>query len=170
MSAPTLVVRNALIADGTGAPVFKGDVAVSGDRITQVGQVDGRADIEIDAGGKVLAPGFIDVHTHYDPQLCWDKLATPTPEHGVTSLIMGNCSVSLAPVRPEAKDRLIGWFGSVEDMDGDLLRQSVSFDWVSFSLTTAIISPVWASSTFSRFLPSSTWSAPRRSIVPRVEL
>jgi len=141
MSAPTLVVRNALIADGTGAPVFKGDVAVSGDRITQVGQVDGRADIEIDAGGKVLAPGFIDGHTHYDPQLCWDKLATPTPEHGVTSLIMGNCSVSLAPVRPEAKDRLIGWFGSVEDMDGDLLRQSVSFDWETFEQYVAALRP-----------------------------
>jgi N-acyl-D-amino-acid deacylase len=129
MSAPTLVIRNALIADGTGSPAFSGDVAVTADRITAIGRVDDRGEVEIDAGGKVLAPGFIDVHTHYDPQLCWDKLATPTPEHGVTSLIMGNCSVSLAPVKPDAKDHLIGWFGSVEDMDGDLLRQNVSFDW-----------------------------------------
>ncbi|MCK9544111.1 MAG: amidohydrolase family protein, partial [Novosphingobium sp.] len=81
MPSPSLIIRNALIADGTGAPAFPGDVAVRGDRISHIGKVEERAEIEIDAGGKVLAPGFIDVHTHYDPQLCWDKLATPTPEH-----------------------------------------------------------------------------------------
>jgi len=140
MSA-TLVVRNALIADGTGAPAFRGDVAVVGDRITEVGRVETQGAVEIDAGGKVLAPGFIDVHTHYDPQFCWDKLATPTPEHGVTSLVMGNCSVSLAPVRPELKDRLIGWFGSVEDMDGGLMRSNVSFDWETFDQYVAALRP-----------------------------
>ncbi|SCW72841.1 N-acyl-D-aspartate/D-glutamate deacylase [Sphingobium faniae] len=125
----SLVIRNARIVDGSGRPAFRGDVAVTGDRISEVGEVADVGAVEIDAGGLVLAPGFIDVHTHYDPQLCWDKLATPTPEHGVTSLIMGNCSVSLAPVVPEAKDKLIGWFGSVEDMDGELMRQNVDFDW-----------------------------------------
>jgi N-acyl-D-amino-acid deacylase len=131
MADYSLVIRNARIVDGSGRPEFRGDLAVAGDRIAAVGQVTGRGQTEIDAGGLVLAPGFIDVHTHYDPQFCWDRQATPTPEHGVTSLVMGNCSVSLAPVRPEAKDRLIGWFGSVEDMDGDLLRKTVSFDWES---------------------------------------
>jgi len=125
----SLVIRNALIVDGTGKSAFRGDVGVAGDRIVAVGQVSARGAEEIDAAGKVLAPGFIDVHTHYDPQFCWDKLATPTPEHGVTSLIMGNCSVSLAPVAPDAKDMMIGWFSSVEDMDAGLLSQNVSFAW-----------------------------------------
>jgi len=128
-SGPSLVIRNAMIVDGTGKPGFSGDVAVVGDRIVEVGHVTGSGKREIDAAGKILAPGFIDVHTHYDPQLCWDKLATPTPEHGVTSLIMGNCSVSLAPVAPDAKDMMIGWFSSVEDMDTGLLSQNVSFAW-----------------------------------------
>ena len=128
-SGPSLVIRNAMIVDGTGKPGFSGDVAVVGDRIVEVGHVTGSGKREIDAAGKILAPGFIDVHTHYDPQLCWDKLATPTPEHGVTSLIIGNCSVSLAPVAPDAKDMMIGWFSSVEDMDTGLLSQNVSFAW-----------------------------------------
>ena len=128
----SLVIRNASIVDGTGGAAFAGDLAVNGERIAAVGAVPGRGEVEVDARGLTLAPGFIDVHTHYDPQFCWDTQATPTPEHGVTSLVMGNCSVSLAPVRPEAKDRLIGWFGAVEDMDGDLLRRTVSFEWETF--------------------------------------
>jgi len=125
----SLVFRDALIVDGTGATAFRGDVGIVGDRIAEIGDVQANGEREIDAAGKVLAPGFIDVHTHYDPQFCWDKLATPTPQHGVTSLIMGNCSVSLAPVAPDAKDTMIGWFSSVEDMDSVLLRQNVSFSW-----------------------------------------
>lgn len=133
MSDLTLVIRNARIVDGTGAPAFTGDVGVAGDRIVAVGQVDGRGATEVDAGGRVLAPGFIDVHTHYDPQLCWDRLATPTPEHGVTSLIMGNCSISLAPVQPEQRLKVIHMFGSVEDMEGQLLEQTVPFSWQTFA-------------------------------------
>ena len=125
----SLVFRDALIVDGTGATAFRGDVGIVGDRIAEIGDVQANGEREIDAAGKVLAPGFIDVHTHYDPQFCWDKLATPTPQHGVTPLIMGNCSVSLAPVAPDAKDTMIGWFSSVEDMDSVLLRQNVSFNW-----------------------------------------
>ena len=125
----SMVIRNARIVDGSGLPEFSGDLAVNEDRIVAIGEVSGRGQVEIDAAGLVLAPGFIDVHTHYDPQFCWDRQATPTPEHGVTTLVMGNCSVSLAPVKPETKDRLINLFGSVEDMDGDLMRRTVSFDW-----------------------------------------
>jgi N-acyl-D-aspartate/D-glutamate deacylase len=132
MTEFSLVIRNARIVDGTGQPSFGGDVAIDGEHIAAVGSFRGRGAAEIDAGGKVLAPGFIDVHTHYDPQLCWDGTASPTPEHGVTSLVMGNCSVSLAPVRSHDKDRLIRWFGSVEDMEGELLNKTISFEWESF--------------------------------------
>lgn len=129
----SLVIRNARIVDGTGAPAFKGDVGVAGDRIIAIGAVSGRGATEIDAEGRVLAPGFIDVHTHYDPQLCWDRLATPSPEHGVTSLIMGNCSISLAPVMPGQQKKVIHMFGSVEDMEGQLLEATVPFCWQTFA-------------------------------------
>ncbi|MET0987072.1 MAG: amidohydrolase family protein [Steroidobacteraceae bacterium] len=129
----SLVIRNAQIVDGTGRPAFAGDVGVQGDRIKSVGSVTSPNGARvIDAKGNVLAPGFIDIHTHYDPQLCWDRYATPTPEHGVTSIIMGNCSVTLAPVRRGDRQRVIHLFGSVEDMEGRLLEETVPFSWESF--------------------------------------
>lgn len=127
----TLVIRGGTIVDGTGSPGFVGDLAIQSDRIAEIGTVARKGLVEIDASGKIVSPGFIDVHTHYDPQLCWDRSAIPSPEHGVTTLIMGNCSVSLAPVRPADRDTLIGWFGSVEDMEGRLLRDAVPFSWES---------------------------------------
>ncbi len=127
----SLVVRNANIVDGTGKAAFHGDLAVVGDRIVAVGGFEGAGEIEIDACGKTLAPGFIDIHTHYDPQLCWDRNATPTPEHGVSSLVMGNCSISLAPVRAADRQRLMHLWGSVEDMEGRLLEATVPFSWES---------------------------------------
>lgn len=141
MDSPSIVIRNALVVDGTGRQAYPADVAVTGDRISAVGTVAVDGNVEIDAEGMVLAPGFIDVHTHYDPQLCWDKLATPTPEHGVTSIIMGNCSVGLAPVAPGAHEEVIGWFTSVEDMDADLLHENVSFGWESVSEYLAQLRP-----------------------------
>ncbi len=125
----SVAIRNAMIVDGAGSPGRVGDIGISGDRIVAVGQVEGSAELEIDARGKVVAPGFIDIHTHYDPQLCWDRYATPTPEHGVTSLVMGNCSISLAPVREADRTRAIHLFGSVEDMEGRLLEATVPFSW-----------------------------------------
>src|SRR5215467_1810685 len=98
MAEHDLVLRNARIVDGTGAPERAGDVAIRGDRISAVGKVTGRGARELDVRGRVVAPGFIDIHTHYDPQICWDRLATPSLEHGVTTVVMGNCSLSLAPV------------------------------------------------------------------------
>jgi N-acyl-D-aspartate/D-glutamate deacylase len=126
------VIKDVRIVDGTGAPEFRGDVGLTGDRIAAVGKVEASDAPTIDGAGQVLAPGFVDIHTHYDPQLCWDRTASPTPEHGVSSLIIGNCSISLAPVRPSDTDRVVGLFGSVEDMESALLRSTIPFSWNSF--------------------------------------
>lgn len=128
----TLVIRNGLIVDGNGGAPFPGDVAFDGDRIIAVGEYAGTAAQEIDAEGHVVAPGFIDIHTHYDPQICWDRLATPSLEHGVTTVIMGNCSLSLAPVRPGASRKLTKMFEKIEDLRQATFDAGVSFDWESF--------------------------------------
>src|SRR5258706_7799055 len=105
-----LVLRNARIVDGTGAAEFAGDVAISGDRIAALGKVTERGARELDVRGRVVAPGFIDIHTHYDPQICWDRLATPSLEHRVTTPVKGNSSLPLAPVPPRGAGELVGVF------------------------------------------------------------
>ena len=132
MAQASLVIRNGRIVDGTGSAGFSGDVAIRDGQIIAVGQYDGSADCEIDARGQVVAPGFIDIHTHYDPQICWDRLATPSLEHGVTTVIMGNCSLSLAPVRPEGKGKLIRMFEKIEDIKEPTFNAAVPFSWESF--------------------------------------
>ncbi len=132
VSQPTTVIRNALIVDGTGAAPFMGEVAIDAGKIVAVGKFDGRAAIEISANGHVLSPGFIDVHTHYDPQLCWDRLATPSLEHGVTTVIVGNCSLSLAPVKHGSSRKLVRMFGKIEDIKEPTFDAGVPFKWESF--------------------------------------
>lgn len=127
-----LVIRNATVVDGTGAAAFEADVAVKDGRIRVVGAVPDKGAREIDAEGRVLAPGFIDIHTHYDPQICWDRLATPSLEHGVTTVVMGNCSLSLAPVRPEGQRKLIRMFEKIEDIKEATFDAAVPFKWESF--------------------------------------
>ena len=107
MGQSQLVIRNGRIVDGTGAEGYFGDVAIRDGKIVAVGAGIEAGDHEIDAKGMIVAPGFIDIHTHYDPQICWDRLATPSLEHGVTTVVMGNCSLSLAPVRPNGSATLI---------------------------------------------------------------
>ena len=127
-----LVIRNARIADGTGRPVFTGDVAVQGDRIAAVGGKLGPGRREIAADGRLLAPGWIDVHTHYDGQATWDPLLGPSCWHGVTTLVMGNCGVGFAPVRPADHDRLIEMMEGVEDIPGTALHEGLTWGWESF--------------------------------------
>jgi N-acyl-D-amino-acid deacylase len=141
MSGATLAIRNAQIVDGTGAPSFKGDVAVEGNKILAVGKFEGTAAREIDAHGHVLSPGFIDIHTHYDPQLCWDRLATPSLEHGVTTVVVGNCSLSLAPVHAGASRKLIKMFGKIEDIKEPTFDAGVPFKWQSFGEYLDFIRP-----------------------------
>ena len=96
-----IVIRGGTIVDGTGAPAFQGDVAIDGDRIVQVGGKAGPGKREVKAEGRLVTPGWVDVHTHYDGQVYWDPLMTPSSWHGATTAIMGNCGVGFAPARPD---------------------------------------------------------------------
>jgi N-acyl-D-aspartate/D-glutamate deacylase len=128
-----LIIDNALIVDGTGTPAVPGSVAVSDGRITAVGLPPGAAARErLDAEGRVLAPGFIDPHTHYDAQLAWDPLVTPSSWHGVTTVVTGNCGVGVAPCRTGARDLLMGDLVNVEAIPLDVMRRGIGWEWESF--------------------------------------
>ena len=128
-----LVIRNGLLVDGTGEPGRIADVAVKGGLIAALGSVDGAGAAEVDASGQVVAPGFIDIHTHFDPQLCWDAHATPSMEHGITTIVTGNCSLSLAPIRDRAgADKIVSLFGVIEDIKKRTFDEAVPFSWESF--------------------------------------
>lgn len=128
-----LVIRNGLICDGSGAPAYRGDVGVRDGRIVAVGEVAGEARETVDAGGRVIAPGFIDPHTHYDAQLVWDGLAQPSLEHGVTTVMPGNCSLSLAPLRAEHRDLLGATFRKIEEMPKNAFDAGLTWTWESFA-------------------------------------
>jgi N-acyl-D-aspartate/D-glutamate deacylase len=127
-----LVIRNGRVVDGTGAPEFVGDVAVSDGVITDVGVVDGRGRREIDADGLVVTPGVVDIHTHYDGQAMWDPDLTPSCWHGVTTAVIGNCSVGFAPCAPDRRDWLIDMMESVEDIPASALRAGLDWSWETF--------------------------------------
>ncbi|MEQ9505776.1 MAG: amidohydrolase family protein [Hyphomonas sp.] len=128
-----LVIRNGQIVDGSGMPAYSADVALTGNRITQIGRVAGKGRREIDAAGKVVAPGFIDPHTHFDAQLLWDGYAKPALSHGVTTIVPGNCSLSLAPLKAEYRTKLVGMFNQIEEMPLKAFKEGVVWDWESFS-------------------------------------
>ncbi len=128
-----LLIQNARICDGTGASSYIGTVGVGGDRITYIGQQSGQtAQRRIDAEGLILAPGFIDPHTHYDAQVAWDPLLTCSPWHGVTTVVMGNCGVGVAPVKPEARDILLHDLVNIEDLSLDVMKAGIDWQWESF--------------------------------------
>ncbi|RMH79015.1 MAG: D-aminoacylase [Actinomyces sp.] len=131
-----LIIRGGLLVDGSGAPARHADVAVDGDRITAVtdpGDRDlGRARRVIEAEGAVVTPGFVDVHTHYDAQVTWDPELTPSSWHGVTTVVMGNCGVGFAPVRPTDHQRLIELMEGVEDIPGAAMHEGISWEWETF--------------------------------------
>ena len=127
-----LVIRNGSIADGTGNPIFKGDIAVDGDRIVLVGATAGPAREEIDATGMLVTPGFVDIHTHYDAQAMWDPEMTPSSQHGVTSVVIGNCGVGFAPAAPERREQLITMMEQVEDIPAKALSEGLNWSWETF--------------------------------------
>jgi N-acyl-D-aspartate/D-glutamate deacylase len=127
-----LLIKNGLVVDGTGAPARRADVAVTGGKIADLGSLSGIAKRVIDASELVVAPGFIDPHTHYDAQICWDGALTPSSWHGVTSVVMGNCGVGIAPCRPEAREIAMRDLVNVEAIPFEVLAAGITWDWESF--------------------------------------
>ena len=128
-----LVIRNGSIADGLGGPLVTADVAVKNGKIAAIGKIAGSGREEIDAKGKLVTPGFVDIHTHYDGQATWDPRLNPSSWHGVTTVVMGNCGVGFAPVRVQDRDRLIELMEGVEDIPGAALHEGLKWNWESFA-------------------------------------
>ena len=118
-----LVIRNGNIVDGSGKKPFLGDIAIDDGKITKVGEVINSGKKEIDADGNLVSPGWVDIHTHYDGQVCWDPYLTPSSWHGVTTVVMGNCGVGFAPVKPGDENFLIQLMEGVEDIPGTALHE-----------------------------------------------
>jgi N-acyl-D-aspartate/D-glutamate deacylase len=128
-----LVIRNGSVADGMGGPLVTADVAVKDGKIAAIGKIVGRGREEIDAKGKLVTPGFVDIHTHYDGQATWDPRLNPSSWHGVTTVVMGNCGVGFAPVRVKDRERLIELMEGVEDIPGAALHEGLKWNWESFA-------------------------------------
>jgi N-acyl-D-amino-acid deacylase len=127
-----LIVRNGTVIDGTGADRKVADIAIANGRIMKVGEVLEHAENEIDAKGKLVTPGWVDIHTHYDGQATWDPILAPSSWHGVTTVVMGNCGVGFAPVKPNDREFLIELMEGVEDIPGAALSEGINWQWESF--------------------------------------
>ena len=128
-----LLIKNGSVIDGTGSATKHADLGIKDGVIVSIGQVEGDALETIDAKDLVVSPGFIDIHTHFDPQLCWDGHATPSIEHGITTVVTGNCSLSLAPIKgKEDADKIVSMFGVIEDIKKTTFDEAVPFSWQSF--------------------------------------
>ncbi len=127
-----VVIRNGNIVDGSGKKPFLGDIAIDEGKITKVGEVINSGKKEIDADGNLVSPGWVDIHTHYDGQVCWDPYLTPSSWHGVTTVVMGNCGVGFAPVKPGDENFLIQLMEGVEDIPGTALHEGIDWEWETF--------------------------------------
>lgn len=127
-----LLIKNGIVIDGTGTQARRADVAVAAGRIAEIGKIAGGAKQTIDASDCVIAPGFIDPHTHYDAQICWDPAITPSSWHGVTTVVMGNCGVGIAPCRPAAREIAMRDLVNVEGIPFEVLDAGITWDWESF--------------------------------------
>ena len=127
-----LVIRNGTLADGTGGALRDADIAVKDGKIAAIGSVSGAGAEEIDARHRLVTPGFVDVHTHYDGQAIWSEELAPSSAHGVTTAVMGNCGVGFAPCRKQDHDMLINVMEGVEDIPGVVMAEGLPWDWETF--------------------------------------
>ena len=127
-----MVIRGGTIVDGSGDTDYVADLAINGDSIAAIGPDLPAGKEEIDASGKIVTPGFVDIHTHYDGQATWDPEMAPSSWHGVTTVVMGNCGVGFAPAKPDKHDWLIGLMEGVEDIPGTALAEGMTWDWETF--------------------------------------
>src|SRR5436305_14939884 len=127
-----LVIRSATVIDGSGLPRYRADVGILGDRIARIGKIRERGREEVDARHHVVAPGFIDGHTHMDAQVAWDPLGTCSCWHGVTSVVMGNCGFALAPCKPEDREWFARCLTAVEDIPTEAMLAGIDWNWESF--------------------------------------
>jgi N-acyl-D-amino-acid deacylase len=127
-----IVIRNGMVIDGTGAPGRVADVAIAGDRVVEVGPVSGAGRREINADGRIVTPGFVDIHSHLDAQVAWDPILSSSCWHGVTSVVIGNCGVTFAPCRPDDRRFLAEMMESVEDIPADGIMNGLPWDWISY--------------------------------------
>ena len=127
-----LLIKNGMVVDGTGAPQYRADVAVANGKIAEIGKITDGAKQVIDASDLIVSPGFIDPHTHYDAQICWDPLITSSSWHGVTSLVMGNCGVGIAPCKPDVHEIAAWDLVNVEAIPFDVLAKGIKWEWETF--------------------------------------
>jgi N-acyl-D-aspartate/D-glutamate deacylase len=128
-----LVIKNGTMIDGKGSKRQRADIGIKDGLIARIGEIEAESKATVDASGLVVSPGFIDIHTHFDPQLCWDGWATPSIEHGITTIVTGNCSLSLAPIKGRADaDKIVSMFGVIEDIKKATFDEAVPFSWNSF--------------------------------------
>src|SRR3546814_12545 len=127
-----LVIRGGTVVDGLGGVPFTADVAVRDGRIAEIGRVAGKGEEEIDAQGRIVTPGFVDIHTHYDGQITWEQSLRPSAFHGVTTVVMGNCGVGFAPVRSDQRDMVVSLMEGVEEIPEVVMTAGVPWNWESF--------------------------------------
>jgi N-acyl-D-aspartate/D-glutamate deacylase len=127
-----LLIKNGMVVDGTGAPQYRADIAVANGKIAEIGKITAGAKQVIDASDLIVSPGFIDPHTHYDAQICWDPLITSSSWHGVTSLVMGNCGVGIAPCKPDVHEIAAWDLVNVEAIPFDVLAKGIKWEWETF--------------------------------------
>ena len=150
-----LLIHGGTVVDGTGSPPFAADVGVRDGRVAAIGHAIGKGVEEIDAGGNIVTPGFVDVHTHYDGQITWESRLSPSSDHGVTTVVMGNCGVGFAPVRPHQQHIMVKLMEGVEDIPEVVMLEGVPFNWETFPSYLDAIEQRHADVDFAAQLPHS---------------
>jgi N-acyl-D-amino-acid deacylase len=150
-----LVIRGGSVVDGRGASAFDADIAIKDGRIAAVGSLTDLGDEEIDARGLLVTPGFVDIHTHYDGQVTWEDHLIPSSQHGVTTVVMGNCAVGFAPCKPEDRELLQHVIAGVEDIPETVMTKGLQWNWETFPEYMDVLAARKADVDFAAQVPHS---------------